>query len=73
MSVNDQADGFYESPYFCGKCGPDVECMCVLPPQKPMGPLYRGSQRTLSELTTMPYGMRLARGFAILSGNKHDL
>lgn len=28
---------------------------------------------TVTELTTMPYGMRLARGFTILSGNKRDL
>lgn len=45
----------------------------TLPPQPPMGPCGGKLIRTVSELMTMPYGMRLSRGFAILSGNKHDL
>jgi hypothetical protein len=30
-------------------------------------------QRSVVELCAMPIGMKLSRGFAILSGNKHDL
>lgn len=52
--------------------GSQCRCAATVKKQKPMGPVHT-HQRTVSELSTMPYGMRLARGFAILSGNKHDL
>lgn len=59
MSENDQADGFFDDSPPGWYCSSESD----------------GSQcqRTVSELSTIPYGMRLARGFAILSGNKHDL
>jgi hypothetical protein len=75
MSVNDQADGFYEmepAEYHCPHCVGLPSCACTHPHEGFMGPIH-GHERTVSELSTMPYGMRLARGFAILSGNKHDL
>lgn len=52
--------------------GSPCTCGATLKPKKPMGPVH-AHQRTVTELTTMPYGMRLTRGFALLSGNKHDL
>jgi hypothetical protein len=33
----------------------------------------RNRQKSVFDYSNIPYGMRLARGFAILSGNKHDL
>jgi hypothetical protein len=74
VSVNDQADGFFEDEvYRCPRCLDMPECVCTHPHMGFSGPLPIKSLRSVSELSTMPYGMRLARGFAILSGNKHDL
>jgi hypothetical protein len=71
---NNQADGFFGplsctseidgSMCFCGKC---------LKPQPPMGPIGGRLIYSVDALSRIPYGMRLERGFAILSGNKHDL
>jgi len=74
MSANDQADGFYESPYYCIRCGPNNPCMCVLKPNENSG---RGRKfekaHDVARQMQYPVGMRLARGFAILGGGKHDL
>lgn len=75
MSVNDQADGFFElEKYQCPRCLDLPECACTCKPR--MGQSRDRSQEQQHDVTRQmqyPIAHRLTRGFAIMGGNKHDL
>jgi hypothetical protein len=67
---------FEGSLYPCPKCKGLAECICTHPKVTRSMSGQRVSadeQWDLTMLSNISYGMRLARGFAIMSGNKHDL
>lgn len=79
MSVNDQADGFFEAPTAWSKCS-HPECVNLEECSHPLAPNENSGRGKTFEQThdvgrQMQYAMgyRLAQGFAILGGNKHDL
>ena len=76
---HDQADGFFEQRADVAKCShPEcahlAECSYVLGPNENSG---RGktfeATHDVQRQTQYAMSHRLARGFAILGGNKHDL
>ena len=60
----------------CPRCQEFMTCLCCLKPNENSKKGHGGvryENADTFELTHYPIGMRLARGFAILSGNKHDI
>jgi len=79
VSGNDQADGFFEDERTWGKCShleciPLEECCHTLAPNEHSGRGKRFEKtHDVHRQTQYAISHRLARGFAILGGNKHDL
>lgn len=74
MSVNDQADGFFEDERDWGKCShleciPYPECLRALAPNENSGKGKRLAfiENDVFNLTHGRYGFRLAKGFNLLS------